>query len=496
MKNVIISSTYLQNGKVCLANDTVPMDVIPETVPIENQVINLYPAFTYQTILGFGGAMTEAAAYVLSQLPEQSRKDAVRAYFGADSSGYTLIRVPVDSCDFSLGTYQAVPDSDPTLASFSLERDRKYILPALREAIAASDKPISVLLSPWSPPAKWKTSPAILKDIYSKEELKKFLPPELSETQLQEENPFLHAFYTNLCAALESGEGSRTCGGHLKPEYYESWANYLVKYVQAYLDEGIPVRWLSIQNEAQASTPWDSCVWTAQEEKTFLRDYLYPAMERAKLSDRVGILFWDHNKENLLDRTLEILDPQTEAMVAGAAFHWYSGDHFDAVRMVHERFPELQLLSTECCCPFAPAKSAEELQQGVRYAHDMIENLNSGTDGWFDWNLFLDAQGGPNHVRNYCSAPIMLNDQGNYEIRTSYHYIRQITRHIKPGAVRIGSTKFTAALDVTAFQNPDKEIVAILLNRSEEAQNVNLRLEGKVCKLAVPAQGITSVRIS
>lgn len=493
MPHAIVSSVYPDGGKMNFRSESILVMPISDIALVENQVVNLYPQFTYQKILGFGGAMTESAAYALTLLPDKLRKEAIHAYFGENSSGYTLIRTHIDSCDFALGMYQAVPDSDPELGSFSIERDRKYILPAIREVMAAVDKPLSVLLSPWSPPASWKTPPALLRNIDDQEDLKKFLPPELSEVQLQSSNPVLYALFTNLSKSLETGEGIRNCGGHLKPEFYGSWAKYLVKYIQSYLDEGIPVRWLSIQNEAQAATPWDSCQWTVQEEKNFLRDYLYPEMENAGLSDQVGILFWDHNKENLLDRTMEMLDEETRQMVAGAAFHWYSGDHFDAVRMVQERYPELHLMFTEGCCPYTTSGSEEELQQGVRYAHDMIGNLNCGMDAWIDWNLFLDEKGGPNHVGNYCSAPVMLDGHGSYEKRISYHYIRQITQHIHPGAVRIGSTKYTSELDVTAFKNPDQEIIAIILNRGSSEKSINLRLEGSICKLKIPAQGITSI---
>lgn len=489
-----ISVAYPGERKMCFRTDCIPLTPISNDKPVENQVVNIYPGFTYQHVLGFGGAMTESAGYALSLLPEHLRKEAIHAYFGGGCN-YSLIRVPMDSCDFSLGMYQAVADSDPELASFSIERDRRYILPALREAIAAAEGPVGVLLSPWSPPASWKTQPSILKNMKSPDDLKKLLPPELAEVDIEKVNPALSKFIAGLKSALENGQGIRNCGGHLKPEYYDSWAKYLVKYVQAYLDEGIPVRWMSIQNEAQAATPWDSCQWTAEEEKTFLRDYLHPAMEKANLTNRVGILFWDHNKENLLDRTMEILNDQTAPMVAGAAFHWYSGDHFDAVRMVHERFPDLHLFFTEGCCPYTISGSEEELKQGVLYAHDMIENLNSGMDAWFDWNLYLDEQGGPNHVNNFCSAPIMLDGQGGYEERTSYHYIRQITRHIRPGAIRIGTTKYSPDLDVTAFRNPDNEIVGILLNRGNDEISVNIRLEGNICKMQIPGQAIATVRI-
>lgn len=495
MLDATITSVYPQEGRLCSYSEKISMNRVSDALLIENQVVNLYPGFEYQKIIGFGGAMTESAAYSLSLLPEELRKEALRAYFGTDGNNYTLLRTHIDSCDFTLGMYQAVEDSDPELASFSIKRDRQYILPALKEAIAETDKPVSVLLSPWSPPARWKTQPSMLKNIHSQKDLQKLLPPELSATQLETTSPVLHALYSRLKDSMESGEGIRNCGGHLKPEYYTSWANYLVKYVQAYIAEGIPVRWLSIQNEAQAATPWDSCEWTAKEEKTFLQEYLYPAMDKAELADQVGILFWDHNKENLVNRTMEMLDEQTRGMVAGAAFHWYSGDHFDAVKMVHERFPELHMVFSEGCCPFAVSGSVEELQQGVRYAHDMIGNLNNGMDIWFDWNLFLDEQGGPNHVKNFCSAPIMLDGRGGYEKRTSYYYIRQITQCIQPGAVRIGTTKYTPDLDVTAFRNPDNEILGVLLNCSNEEKEVNLRLDGNACKFTVPVQGILTVRI-
>ncbi len=146
----VISSAYPYKGKIYSGSECVPVNMIPKDFPVENHVVNLYPGFTYQKILGFGSAMTESAAYVLSLLPEPLRKEAIRECFGSEG-GYSLLRVPDDSCDFSLGMYQAVADSDPDLASFSLERDRRYIIPAIRDAIEASDEPISVLLAPWSP---------------------------------------------------------------------------------------------------------------------------------------------------------------------------------------------------------------------------------------------------------------------------------------------------------------------------------------------------------
>ena len=486
--------TRAENGK---AVEEVT-EILPERLkkgdrPVENEVVNLYPEFTFQTVTGFGGAMTEAAASCLAQLDPDLRKKAILEYFGPEGSGYTLIRTHIDSCDFSLGMYQAVEDvaADPEMKSFSLKRDRRYIIPAIRAAMEVSGRPVSVLLSPWSPPAAWKTEPPLLKDIHSAEDFRKMFPPELAAAE--DVHPVARAMRKALEGALAAGGGIRTCGGHLKPEYYASWAAYLVRYVQEYLAEGIPVRWLSIQNEAQAATPWDSCEWTGEEEKTFLRDYLYPAMQAAGLTDKVGIYFWDHNRENLVDRALEVLDKETLPMTEGAAFHWYSGEHYEAPALVHERFPGLKLMFSEGCCEYIPAGDAREAAQARKYAHDMISCLNAGMDAWFDWNLYLDEKGGPNHVGNFCSAPVMLNGQGGYEKRIAWSYIHRITASILPGAVRIGHSRYTDELDVTAFRNPDGKIVCLILNRAETEKPINLRICGDIIRFRVPAGGIASL---
>ena len=238
----------------------------------EQNVVGLYPAYSYQTFDGYGCAMTESACFLLSKMSPEARREALSCWFGPGGMDARFIRIPMDSCDYSLSEYQAVPDpiKDPDLKTFSIERDKMYILPIVKEAMELAGHPLSVLLSPWSPPAVWKT------------------PPLLTENDV--------AIYGGQDQKVEMGKPSRIFGGSLKPEFYPSWAKYLVKYVQAYLDEGINITMLSVQNEASAATSWDSCVWTAKQEKTFLRDYLYPAMKNAGLLDRVGLFIWDHNK--------------------------------------------------------------------------------------------------------------------------------------------------------------------------------------------------------
>lgn len=492
--NAAVTVVSPEQGKISTKQISVKMDDIPET-GLENQVVNLYPEFSYQKMIGFGGAMTESSAYVLSCLSPADRQEALRLYFGNDGCGYTLLRTHIDSCDFALHVYQAEPDSDPDLHAFSIERDRKYIIPALRDAMAFAPGRFSIMLAPWSPPAEWKTPPLFLKNIHSENDLRKLLPPELQAEAIRKQNPVLQSLYESFCESVEKGTGMRKCGGRLKPAYYAPWAKYLVKYVRAYLDEGIPVRWLSIQNESMAATPWDSCQWTPSQEKEFLQDYLYPEMCRAGLEHDVGIVFWDHNKENLLDFSAEMIDEKTRSMVSGAAFHFYSGDHFDALRMLHERYPQLDLMATESCFPMSASGSHEEQMEGVKYAHDIIGNLNQGMDAWFDWNLYLDEHGGPNHVGNYCSAPVMLDGKGGFMPRSSYHYIRQISHNIQPGAVRIGTTSYSSDLDVTAVCNPDRTISAVILNHADQEKKIHLRLHGRYCQVDVPGWGMAVIRI-
>ena len=489
--------TLWEDAKIVQAQEEVAVtEESAEPRAVEMQVLNVYPQVAYQTIDGFGGAMTEAAGYALSKLSAADRKAAIDAYFGEGGNNATILRTHIDSCDFSVGMYQAVADvnADPDFATFTLDRDRKYIIPAIKDAMAASDKPLSVLLSPWSPPAEWKYPSQMLKNMGSPEDLRKMFPPELSDTEIKAANPMV----AHMLEALEnpSDGGTRCFGGHLKPEFYPNWARYMTKYIQGYLDEGIPVKWVSIQNEAMAATPWDSCQWTAEEEKVFLRDHLYPEMEKAGLTGKVGIYIWDHNKERIFERASDTLDAITDPMVQGVAFHWYSGDHFDAVQMTHDAFPEKKLMFSEGCVEYSNSGDQTEINFGQRYAHDMIGNLNAGMNSFIDWNMYLDEKGGPNHVGNYCGAPIMLDGKGGYEKHVSYYYIGQFSRYIQPGAVRIGHSQYTDKLEATAVRNPDGSIAVVMLNRTEEELPINVRICGKLARFKMAPSSIATAIIT
>jgi glucosylceramidase len=416
---------------------------------VEMKVVNLYPDMEYQTFDGFGGAITEASGHTFSLMSEENKKKVLDAYFGAEGNRYNLVRTHIDSCDFSVGQYEAMSDpADTEFKSFSLERDEQYIIPMLEGAEKTAGKSLSVMLSPWSPPSFMKTNE------------------------------------------------QRVHGGSLKPEYREFWGKYIAHYIKEYRNKGFSVDMLTIQNEPNAKQTWDSCLYTAQQEKEFLRGYLYPALKDNDLLD-VDVLIWDHNKERMYERACDIIDEETNKMVQGVAFHWYTGEHFDAIKLVREKFPDKKLIFTEGCVEYSRFSEAGQLQNAQMYAHDIIGNINAGMNAFIDWNILLNKEGGPNHVNNFCDAPIMCDTENDIvQEKLSYTYIGHFSRYIEPGAKRIASTKYTDKLDVVSLKNPDDSIVVVLLNRSAEDVPVSLRLGGKVSDFEVPAGSIVTGVIS
>ncbi len=410
----------------------------------ENQLINLYPQMEYQTFHGFGGACTEAAGYSLSKLGEEKFDEVVKSYFSKEGMGYRFIRTHIDSCDFSLGNYSAVEEEQDTqFTSFSLERDARYVQPLLKKALSYGEN-IEIMLTPWSPPAFMKTN------------------------------------------------GTKNNGGKLKKEYYLAWAKYICKYIKEYKALGFPVTMISVQNEPKAVQTWDSCVFTAEEEKDLLQNYLKPELIRNGLEE-IRIIIWDHNKERAFERANDMIDDNTKDMVNGIGFHWYSGDHFEALALIRDKYPDKEIIFTEGCVEYSRFGAADVVANAEMYAHDIIGNLNAGMNTWIDWNIALDEKGGPNHVGNFCDAPVMCDTiAGEYEYKLSFHYIGQFSRNIKPGAKRIGFSRYTDKLEVTAFKNPDQSIAVVILNRTKEELPALLRINKTIAKIEVAAHSIVS----
>ena len=399
----------------------------------------------YQEIEGFGGAFTEAAALTFCRLSSLRQAEFLKACFDpVEGLGYSLCRTHINSCDFSLGNYAYDEvDGDVELQHFSIARDRQALIPLIRAAQEAAGRPLRLLASPWSPPAWMKTN------------------------------------------------GDMCYGGRLKPEYRAAWAAYYVRYIRAYEREGIPIWGITVQNEPLATQVWESCIYTAAEERDFVRDHLGPALAEAALG-HVHLLIWDHNRDLMVERVHTVLaDPEAARYVWGIGFHWYVHDRFENVQLTHDAYPDKRLIFTEGTQEGGP--HLHEWQVGERYARSMINDFNHWTAGWIDWNLLLDETGGPNHVGNFCSAPIIADTRtGELYYQSSFFYIGHFARFVQPGARRVLCATSHDALEATAFLNLDGRLIAIVLNRSDEAIPFVLRLSGATAVTESAAHSITT----
>jgi glucosylceramidase len=244
-----------------------------------------------------------------------------------------------------------------------------------------------------------------------------------------------------------------------------------------------------------ASQTWESCNYTAEEERDFVKNYLGPALRAAGLKDR-KVIIWDHNRGFMYQRASAVLDdPAAAKFVWGVGFHWYMDDNFENVRRVKEAFPKTHLLFTEGCnAPFDFSR-IDDWQWGERYGRSMINDFNNGAEGWTDWNVLLDEKGGPNHVQNFCFAPIHADTKtGELFYMNSYYYIGHFSKFIRPGAKRIVSSSTTDKLLTTAFLNPDGKIAVVVLNLSDQAQPASLWLAGKTVRINSLAHSIITVQ--
>jgi glucosylceramidase len=418
--------------------------------PTEQQeYIFVDPAREFQTVLGIGGALTDASAETFYKLPVDKQREILTAYFdGHKGIGYSLGRTTIHSCDFSSESYTYVTNDDVALASFNIGHDLKYRIPFIKEVLATAGKGFTIYASPWSPPA-W----------------------------MKDNDDMLH-------------------GGRLKPEYYGAWARYYVKFIKAYARAGVPIWGLTVQNEPMAVQPWESCLYTAEEERDFVKDFLGPTLVKSGLKDK-KILIWDHNRSIMYRRAAAVLeDAQAAQYVWGVAFHWYVGDYFENVKRVQEAFPQTHLLFTEGCnAPFDAAR-LQEWQWGEKYGISMINDFNNGAVGWTDWNVLLDQKGGPNHVQNYCFAPIHANTEtGELTYMSSYYYLGHFSKFIRPGARRIISSSTADDLLTTAFLNQDGTLAVIVMNPSETNLPFCLWIGGKAAQTSSPAHSIMTLVI-
>ncbi len=420
----------------------------PETQPC----VFIDPTHTFQEMIGIGGALTDASAEVFAKLPEDKQQEFLTAYFNPEKGiNYTFARTNIASCDFSSGSYDYVGEGDAELASFTIDHDRQYKIPLIKKAFETAGGKIKMFVSPWSPPA-W----------------------------MKDNNDRLH-------------------GGKLLDEYKQSWANHYVKFIKAYETEGIPVWGLSVQNEPMAVQIWESCVFTATDERDFVKNYLGPTLEKSGLSDK-KLIVWDHNRDLIYQRASTIFnDPDAAKYIWGIGFHWYetwtgSDMMFNNLKAVHETFPDKPLVFTEGCAESFKKDAIYDWQWGEKYGYSMVNDFNNGTVAWTDWNVLLDEKGGPNHVGNFCFAPLHADtNTGELIYTNSYYYIGHFSKFIQPGAKRISSSASRDTLQTTAWVNPDGKIVVVILNTTDNNMKFKLWCQERAADMESLSHSIMTV---
>ncbi|MFK7935420.1 MAG: glycoside hydrolase family 30 beta sandwich domain-containing protein [Saprospiraceae bacterium] len=444
----------------------------------EASAISLLPAEKYQTITGFGGSFTEASAYLLNQLSPENRTKVIEAYFGESGAKYSLTRTHINSCDFSLSNYSYAPVAgDKELENFSIEEDKDDIIPMIKAAMGTSKDGFKILSSPW-------TAPPWMKD------------------------------------------NNDWRGGKLLPEYYDTWALFFSKYIDAYKAEGIDIWGLTVENEPLGNDKnWESMHFSPTEMTDFVVNHLGPKLE-ADGKGNIPILGYDQNREHLNEWVDEMYRDETSSKYfAGTAIHWYASTFEvfpDALQYAHQKAPNKYLIQSEACVDaevpkwqddkfywskeatdwgwdWAPEKDKHlhpKYAPVNRYARDIIGCLNNWVDGWIDWNMVLDRQGGPNWFKNWCVAPVIVDpEQDEVYFTPIYYTLSHFSRFIRPEAVRIGFENNNENLQVTAAQNPDGSIAVVVFNPTMETQQFNLQLGEQSTPISISGQAIQTVMV-
>ena len=429
-----------------------------------------------QELTGIGGSFTEATSSLLAKMSKEKRQEVIDAYFGPDGARYSLTRTHIGSCDFSSGNY-CYDDvkGDTLLKHFSVDVDEATLLPLIKDAQAASKDGFRIVASPWSAPWWMK----------------------------------------------DNGE---YVGGHLLPEYQQVYANYLVKYLEAYKAKGVDIWGMTPINEPYGNgNNWESMYWDAKSESAFVRDYMGPAFEKAGFG-AVQILGYDQNRIGISDWVDAMYaDEATARYFGGLAVHWYEStfDWFPKeLNYAHEKAPGKHLIETEGCVDaevphwkddawywkceatdwgwdWAPDNQKDLHPKYVpvfRYARDLIGCLNNWVDGWIDWNMVLDRKGGPNWANNWCLAPVIVDPESDEVYYTPMYYaMMHFSRFLRPGAKVLGVKCESKEVMATAVRNPDGKVAVVVLNQGKAPVGIDLAIDGKHYSLSIAKEAIQSI---
>jgi glucosylceramidase len=400
--------------------------------------VTITPSATYQSIVGFGAAFTETSVFNLCSITPAKKNEVLNAFFNPfTGAGYTLCRVSINSCDFALGqyAYDNTP-GDYDLENFDISHDKKWLIPTIKEAQAVPGSFFRLFGSPWSPPAWMKNN------------------------------------------------GSMLNGGQLKSDCFGAWALYYVKYINAMKDNGITIWGLTVQNEPWATQTWESCIYSSQQERDFVKNYLGPTLAKNNVTSHVMI--WDHNKDIIVERATTVLsDTGAAKYIWGTAYHHYAGDYFQNMNTVHDAFPQKLLIGTENSVHAG-------FSEVERMAHEIVGDLNHWSSGYLTWNLVTDLNGGPYHDRNPGVPGDILVDTTTSAVTypPNYYYLTHFSKYIRPDAVRIGCAYTGTDLDVTACKNTNGSIVIVVLNRTNNAVNFKVKQGTQIITPSIPAHSI------
>ena len=444
----------------------------------ESSGIKLLPEEKFQTITGFGGSFTESSAYLLNNLSKENRDIVLEAYFGESGARYSLTRTHMNSCDFSLSNYSYAPiEGDKNLEHFSIDEDRDDLIPMIKDAMAISKDGFKIISSPW-------TAPPWMKD------------------------------------------NNDWKGGKLLPEYNDTWALFFAKYIDAYKAVGIDIWAVTVENEPLGNNNnWESMHFAAAEMTAFVANNLGPKLE-AEGKGNVMILGYDQNRDHLKD-WVDVMykDEASSKYYAGTAIHWYASTYEvfpEVLQYAHEKSPDKYLIQTEACGDSEIPKwnddqwywSKEATDWGWdwapedqkhlhpkyapvnRYARDIIGCLNNWVDGWIDWNMVLDKQGGPNWFKNWCLAPVIVDpDLDEVYFTPIYYTLSHFSKFIRPGATRIGFESSDESLMVTAAKNIDGSIAVVVFNEGNKPKNFALSLNDKKIDISINQKAIQTILI-
>lgn len=420
--------------------------------------IKVFATKRYQSIQGFGGALSDAAAINMMSLSEKARSKLIATYFGKNGIEYTVIRIPMASCDFSTRryTYLDTPN-DFNLTTFALaNEDIKYKIPLLKQIISASDHPVYLFGSPWTAPAWMKTNND------------------------------------------EIGMGSLL--GNPGDKYHKTWAEYFTRFLDEYKKRGIKFWGVTMQNEPSngllVTAKWQSMGWTAAAQRDFIKTDLGPMLKSKGYGD-IKLMVHDDVRIFLPSWPKTILsDKDASEYVSGIAVHWY----FDwllgpeVLNDTHTLFPDKFILATEACNKGPPEKELGSWEMGEKYSNDILENLNNWAVGWVDWNMCLDTQGGPNWVSSFDDSPIIVNATADeFYKQPMFYHLGHFSKFMPQGSVRVKSeVSAETTLEFTTVARKDGSMVLVVLN--PESNDVPVSIGDGVVRFqsTVPARSIQS----